>query len=167
MNFLVRFLTIFTVLNGVGILRIKKYRPGFTLLPSCSCIAKGEQESDGYLTFLCTNFSSIFQGRLVHVRFSILEWHVHGNHGNKIPQTLTRKRPQMGCGQSSPAVSDSTVPHGKKRRQSVVLPPPDIPLTLGSNVKFQPPPNSKIIVIIGKCTNHNSAHRLAACLPSY
>lgn len=62
----------------------------------------------------------------------------------------------MGCGPSSPAVSESTVPDSKKRRQSVVLPPPDIPINLGSNVKFQPPPNSKIVVIIGKCIRKDS-----------
>ena len=54
----------------------------------------------------------------------------------------------MGCGQSSVAVSESVAP--AKRRQSVVLPPPDIPMNVGSNVKFHPPPNSKVIVIFGR-----------------
>lgn len=53
----------------------------------------------------------------------------------------------MGCGQSSTAVKEDS---GEiKRRQSVILPPPDIPMNIGNNVKFQPPPHSKVIVIIG------------------
>ena len=54
----------------------------------------------------------------------------------------------MGCGQSSGA-ADAGSAH-EKRRQSVVLPPPDIPMSVGSNVRFLPPPNSKIFVIFGK-----------------
>lgn len=105
---------------------------------------------------------------MVHVRFSILEWALHETIATEIRKHSTLA---MGCGPSSPAVSESTVPDSKKRRQSVVLPPPDIPINLGSNVKFQPPPNSKIIVIIGKCISQDSllaglCPRLA-CLASY
>ena len=62
--------------------------------------------------------------------------------------------PAMGCGQSRPAVKEDTEPEKKKRRQSVVaVPPPNIAMNIGSNVKIQPPPHSKIFVIFGKSSN--------------
>ena len=60
----------------------------------------------------------------------------------------------MGCGQSSTAVKESS--SGIQRRQSVILPPPDIPMNIGNNVKFQLPPHSKIIVIIGTAFRNKS-----------
>ncbi len=59
----------------------------------------------------------------------------------------------MGCGGSRPAVEttgkESTATR-KTRKQSVFLPSvPEVPVTVGSAVQFQPPPNTKIIFIFG------------------
>ena len=62
----------------------------------------------------------------------------------------------MGCGQSTTAVSDGSGP-GESRRQSVILPPPEIPVNIGANVKFHPPPATKVFVIIGEGGSRNTA----------
>ena len=56
----------------------------------------------------------------------------------------------MGCGQSSSSPVKDNSGEPPKRRQSVVQPPPVIPINVGSNVKFQPPPHSKVIVVLGR-----------------
>ena len=56
----------------------------------------------------------------------------------------------MGCSQSSSSAVEEGIKEVAKRRQSVVEPPPVIQVNVGSNVKFQPPPHTKIVAILGK-----------------
>jgi hypothetical protein len=55
----------------------------------------------------------------------------------------------MGCSQSSSSAVEEGIKEVAKRRQSVVEPPPVIQVNVGSNVKFQPPPHTKIVAILG------------------